>query len=193
MTGVVLCGGQSSRMGKDKGLLQHESSSWAQLAANKLTALHLPVVLSVNSQQYDSYNKLFQNPILIKDDDSLNIGGPLKGLLSVYLQLPAEDLLVLACDMRYMKIEVLQQLLKTNSATNAEAIVFDNENTIEPLCAVYKATGLKKIYDQYSHGLLKKFSMYYILQLLNTCCLPVPQEWRICFTNFNTPEDLSPL
>lgn len=193
MIGVVLCGGQSSRMGKDKGLLQHESSSWAQLAADKLTAVQLPVVISLNEQQYGGYTKLFQNPILIKDDNSLNIGGPLKGILSVHLQHPGKDLLVLACDMRDMKAEVLQLLMATNVTADAEALVFTSENRVEPLCGVYKVTGLKKIYEQYRHGHLKKFSMHHVLQLLHTCCLPVPQEWKWCFTNFNTPEDLSSL
>lgn len=190
MTGVVLCGGQSTRMGKDKGLLQHKSVTWAQLAVNKLTALQLSVVLSVNSRQYDSYTKLFQNPILIKDDDSLNISGPLKGILSVHIQKPDEDVLVLACDMRDMGLEVLQQLLATNAVTNAEAILFSDEKGAEPLCSVYKAAGLQKIYERYQHGHLKKFSMHYILQLLDTCYLPLPQSWKKFFSNFNTPNDL---
>jgi molybdenum cofactor guanylyltransferase len=193
MTGIVLCGGQSSRMGTDKGLLQHQSTTWAQLAAGKLLQLQLPVVLSVNAQQYDWYNKLFQNLIVVPDDNNLNIGGPLKGVLTVHAQQPEENLLILACDMRDMQVPVLEQLCATFANTSAEAVVFCNGDYMEPLCGVYSANGLYKVYDLYAHGLLKKFSMQAVLQQLDTTYLPVPVNWQRAFKNFNTAEDLHAL
>jgi hypothetical protein len=47
MIGLILCGGQSSRMGMDKGLLQFNGISWAQSAANKMAELNIPVYLSI--------------------------------------------------------------------------------------------------------------------------------------------------
>lgn len=193
MTGVVLCGGQSSRMGTDKGMLLHKSVTWAQHAINKLQALELPVLLSVNEQQYGHYSKLFQNPMLIKDDGTLTVGGPLKGILSVHLQQPGEDLLVLACDMRNMKTEVLAHLITAHLNHNAEAVVFRSADTIEPLCGIYTAKGLHKLSQQYKHGHLKKFSMHHLLQLLTALYVPTPEAWQHCFRNFNSAEDLRAL
>src|SRR6266542_3948944 len=109
MTGVVLCGGQSTRMGTDKGLLVHQSITWAQRAADKLAQLNLPVVLSINEQQQIAYASSFDTALLITDNKDLLIGGPLRGIVSVHLQYPTEDLFVLACDMidmnkKYLKI-----------------------------------------------------------------------------------------
>jgi molybdopterin-guanine dinucleotide biosynthesis protein A len=56
MRGVVLCGGQSSRMGTDKGLLLHQSITWVQQAISTLTQLNTPVLLSINEQQLIAYN-----------------------------------------------------------------------------------------------------------------------------------------
>ncbi len=36
IVGVVICGGQSSRMGSDKGLLKLEAKTWAQTAIDKM-------------------------------------------------------------------------------------------------------------------------------------------------------------
>ena len=55
MLGIILCGGQSSRMGSDKGLLKLEAKTWAQTAIDKMTVLNIPVKISVNNQQYSEY------------------------------------------------------------------------------------------------------------------------------------------
>src|SRR5215210_5197976 len=99
MTGVVLCGGQSTRMGTDKGLLQLNGKTWVQHTSDKLSSLQIPVVVSLNKKQPDGYSKIFSSDKLIIDDESLSLKGPLLGLMSVHQQLKQEDLLVLACDM----------------------------------------------------------------------------------------------
>lgn len=99
MTGVILCGGQSTRMGTDKGLIPCPEGIWARAAFNKMAALHLPVVVSINPSQYGEYSHFFSAAELITDDQSLSLAGPLLALLSVHRHIPAEDLLVLACDM----------------------------------------------------------------------------------------------
>lgn len=190
MIGVVLCGGQSTRMGQDKGLLLHQSTTWAHMAADKLQQLQLPVVLSVNEAQLARYKQLFQNRILVVDDATLEIGGPLKGILSVHMLYPQEDLLVLACDMRDMQLNILSHLLDVGTVNTAEAVVFGNCTSIEPLCGLYKGGGLHKIYEQYRHGLLKKFSMQAVLQSLQTEYLPIPEAWQSAFSNYNSLSDL---
>lgn len=193
MTGVVLCGGKSSRMGSDKGLLQQQSLPWAEITANILFDLKLPVVLSVSSQQYPLYKVKFEHLSLIKDEDSLKVHGPLKGIFSVHLQLQAEDLLVLACDMPAMQKEVIGHLIKTSSGKEEEAFVFKNETNAEPLCAIYTSKGLKRIYELYEQGQLKKHSLHYVLDNIVTAYLSIPAEWKEYFSNYNSPEDLKSL
>src|SRR5689334_7714680 len=110
MFGMILCGGSSSRMGSDKGLLKLEAKTWAQTAIDKMTPLKIPVRLSVNQQQYKDYAVVFEAADLIVDAPSLDLHGPLLGVLSCHLQYPQEDLFVLACDMPLMKPGLLKEL-----------------------------------------------------------------------------------
>lgn len=191
MTGVVLCGGQGSRMGKDKGLLQYQSATWAQNAFSLLSSLHIPVVCSVRQEQVTEYERLFEQTVLVKDDNALMIGGPLKGILSVHLQHTAEDLLVLACDMPLMQADVLRYLIDNAREESAEASVFESSTGIEPLCGIYTSKGLNKILSLHSSGELKKHSIMHVLENIATNYLPLPSEWEKYFRNYNTPADLN--
>jgi molybdopterin-guanine dinucleotide biosynthesis protein A len=177
-------------MGTDKGLLEHDLISWAEIALRKLQAVKLPVLLSVNEQQLPLYAELFDPGVLVKDDASLKIGGPLKGILSVHLHQPGTDLLVTACDMPDMQVDVLEHLLAERAAGNTEAVVFRHEGYIEPLSAIYTSVGLQKIQALYEKGKLNRFSLHHVLGVLNTRFLPMPSEWKRHFLNLNTPQDL---
>lgn len=194
MIGVVLCGGQSSRMGTDKGLLLYGSFTWAQLAAEKLAALEIPVVLSVNEQQYPFYKERLGEMVLIADDCNLNIGGPLKGILSVHLQYPKEDLIILACDMINMNIDVLKVLVSWYAKVEWEVYMFvRNDDVIETMCSVYTVAALEKILALYRQRQLKKHSLHYITRSLNSCFLPILQHWEVYFVNCNSKSDLDTL
>jgi len=111
MLGVVLSGGQSSRMGTDKGLIRSESKTWAQIALDKLAAFQIPVVISVNAKQHVEYQAEFRVEQLLKDNEGLAIRGPLAGLLSVHRRFPKQDLFVLACDMLLMDKSMMEKLV----------------------------------------------------------------------------------
>ena len=95
MTGVILCGGQSTRMRKDKGLLKIGDITWAEKMALVLEPVCRKMVISVNTNQ-PAYQTVLSRYPLITDSLSLGIHGPLQGLLSVHQQFPEEDIFLLA-------------------------------------------------------------------------------------------------
>jgi molybdopterin-guanine dinucleotide biosynthesis protein A len=181
-------------MGTDKGLLKSQADSWAKIAADKIASLSLPVVISVNTNQYPEYLAVFPDTPLIKDNDTLKLRGPLCGVLSVHLQYPAEDLLILACDMPLMEPALLKELINYyDQQTAFDAFVYANDAEPEPLCGIYKATGLARIIQLYQSGQLSKHSMKYMIEHIHTTLIPVPPGKKDSFRNFNAHAELNGL
>jgi len=194
MIGAILCGGQSSRMGKDKGLLKLEAKTWAQTAVDKMAVISLPVVLSVNSTQYIEYAAIFPVSQLVKDDESLLLKGPLCGVLSIHVQYPSEDPFVLACDMPLLDPALLKELFNHyTSQPNYDAFVYTNDKEPEPLCGIYKANGLAQILNLYRMGQLSRHSMKFMLEHINSSFTPLPADKKASFRNFNAHAELNGL
>jgi molybdopterin-guanine dinucleotide biosynthesis protein A len=191
MTGVVLSGGESRRMGTDKGLLLTENKSWVQRAYDKLSAIASKVVISLNSSQYDMYSSQFSNEKLVCDNGTIHVNGPLHGLLSVHVQFPKDTLLVLACDMFAMDNVVLLHLAKAyNDNPGYDCYTYQNENGYQPLAGIYTDALLSKILQQSEAGALKKFSMKHVLDSANSLVMDVPEHWNKYFVNYNYKEDI---
>lgn len=194
MLGIILCGGQSSRMGSDKGLLMYEAKTWAQTAFEKLSTLNLPLQLSINQQQKNDYLKVFKPELLIVDNTDLNIRGPLLGVLSAHLQNPDDDLFLLACDLPLMDSNLLKELLTLYTAQNKfEAYIFTNNKEPEPLCGIYTARALKKIIALYQSDKLTRHSMKFVLSQLVVCEIALLDDQKKYFRNFNAHADINGL
>lgn len=181
--GVVLCGGESKRMGTDKGLLPLAAGNWAGSAFHKLEQLNLPVCLSVNPGQLSAYGQFFSPEQLITDETTAS--GPLKGLLSAHLKYPDDDLILLACDMTDMDTATLKALLDNKTAfPGFDYYLYEREDFMEPLCAIYTSGSLKMLYHQLMTDRLPGFSMYRLIKKGNYKTLPIHNLKT--FSNHNT-------
>ncbi|RZK46657.1 MAG: molybdenum cofactor guanylyltransferase [Pedobacter sp.] len=187
MLGVILCGGQSSRMGEDKGLILSNGRTWAQSAFDTLSNSGLRVVVSVNNAQLRAYQDIFSKEELVVDDERIPVYGPLRGLLTVHEKY-GDDLLVLATDMPQVNGSIIRELQHAVTS-NKQAYVFKHENDIEPLCAIYTSQALTTIRDLVARDQLKKHSLKYVLSLLDVHEIPIGKEQHKYFTNMNTPGD----
>ena len=188
MLGVILCGGDSTRMGRDKGLIPVAAQTWAGIAAEKMATLGIPVLVSVNARQLPHYAQVFALNRLIPDDPTLSLKGPLAGLLSVHAAYPTEDLFVLACDLPLMDSVLLKDLyLRWKQNTDTQAYLYTTAGEPEPLCAIYTAPGLALITHLYYTDRLLRHSMKYALDQLIVDSQPMPKDKIKCFENFNYP------
>lgn len=181
-------------MGSDKGLLKLEAKTWAQTAVDKLQELELPILLSVNQQQLQDYKAVFHSNELIIDNPGLSIHGPLAGVLSIHLEHPSEDLLVLACDMPLMETGLIKELLSLyNTDKTKDAFVYAVDTEPEPLCGIYTARALSHVHSLYLDDRLPKHSMKYMLEHINTHFSSIPDDKKKCFRNFNAHAELNGL
>lgn len=183
MKAVVLCGGESKRMGSDKGLLPIGAYTWAQHAFQKLQVLGIPVLVSLNKTQESTYRQHFSEDLLVVDQVAAK--GPLTGLLSTHVDHPEDDLLVLACDMTEMDTDTLQHLKDSSIAfPGYDCYVYTHEDFIEPLCAVYSSGNLKKILAGLKSNTLSGFSLHKLIKQGNYKALPVKDMEK--FNNHNS-------
>jgi molybdenum cofactor guanylyltransferase len=194
MIGVILCGGQSVRMGTDKGLLLSGPGKkvWAEIMKEKFNQISIPSLLSINPGQIEYYLKYFGGKDLVVDNPDITFQGPLLGLLSVHLKYHNQDLMVVACDMINMDGSVLMKLFSNYESSHTDAIAFTGEQ-VEPLCAIYSSRGLSKILAACHSNELFKNSMMHVLEELGATYIPISEEWRSAFKNFNNVKDLNEL
>ncbi len=187
LLGLVLCGGQSKRMGTDKGLIMGKEGSWAQETAAKLIAKGLTVIYSINNLQIEAYSAKIDSTLLICD--SLEVPGPLNGILSAHKKYPKADLLVLACDMPLMNEATLCRLVSVYESTPQYGVYFYEKNGFkEPLCSIFRKETLSGLLQEYSSSALTQFSLQKLLGRLPHLALET--EDMLAFSNINAAGDL---
>ena len=144
LLGVVLCGGESRRMGRDKGLLITDGVPWAIRMGEKLKPWGIPVVYSINKGQYETYSAHLPGRRLVVD--RLGIPGPMEGLLTVHAEYPTCDLLLLACDLQDLDEPTLSGLIESyGEGGQATAYVYRDAEGLQPLCAIYTKERLEVV------------------------------------------------
>jgi molybdopterin-guanine dinucleotide biosynthesis protein A len=168
LLGIVLCGGESKRMGRDKGLLPDLPSSltWAGRIAGLMEGVGIPYVLSVNVRQRATYGALFGEERLVADH--LDIPGPLGGMLSVHQRYPGMDLLPLACDMVRMDQRTLEELIsiyRKESSSDFYVYRLEGNEFAEPFPGIYCAGALHRVYRHYREGTFPYRSLQKVLRM----------------------------
>lgn len=134
LVGLVLAGGQSRRMRRDKGALDYHGVAQAEYC-HRLLAAHCPhVFVSVSPRQSarDPYRWL---PLLV---DSGAVAGPAAGLLAAWTTFPDAALLALAIDMPLVDAPLLDELVGGRNPVRAATVFVHSDHILEPLCAIWE-------------------------------------------------------
>ena len=181
--GLVLAGGQSRRMGRDKALLQHDGQSQLAHMVAVLDGVVDQVFVSARRDQAnDSERSRFELIIDAYDDM-----GPVAGILSALQAHPQADWLVVACDLPNIDRATLEFLLQHRSATQPfTAFRSSHDDLPEPLCAIYTAGSDALLQEFIEQGLVCPRKM-----LIRSDTLLLTQPNPQSLDNVNTPDDLS--
>jgi molybdopterin-guanine dinucleotide biosynthesis protein A len=183
VTGIILAGGKSSRMGLDKGLAMLAGSPLAAYPIRTLTVQTYRIIISSNNTEYAK----FGFPVV---PDLFPEIGPMGGLYSCLVNSYTETNLVLSCDMPFIKPELFSFLLE-NSADNQIVLPSFDGIHPEPMCGIYRK-GILPLMEKF----LEKgnYKLPDLFKEINFRMIPLTPELefnsRAMLMNINTLEDL---
>lgn len=153
ITGVLLAGGRSQRMGKDKACINIEGQTLLQRSEQRLAAQVKQVVISSNNPQ--SISKLTDTTILA--DNHLNAqlddySGPLVGILTVLMWLkehhPEQQwLLSVAVDTPLFPPTLANDLLLCAKHQQRLLVCASSNHKQHPTCALWHTALIKPLTD----------------------------------------------
>jgi molybdenum cofactor guanylyltransferase len=181
---LLLAGGESRRMGRDKGILEFGGRPLWERQLETLRALS-PEKIFVSARTAPSW--LPQDVGLVLDDPPSR--GPLSGLAKALAEIETTHLVVLAVDMPLMTASELRELLER--ATPSCGVVPVIAERAEPLAAVYPANAAP-VFKAALTGL--DFSLQRIVRALaeakNVKLWSVPEPRMGLYRSLNKPSDL---
>ena len=147
ITGIILAGGRSTRMGTDKSMISLDGRYLYQIAAEKLSHFCDDVYISVNQNQALSHN--FELPIII---DKYEEQGPMGGLITS-LEDCVPPFLVMAVDLIRLEEADIQNLIRQHNPTKGCTMFYHPETEIyEPLLSLWELSMLQELNTYFKDG-----------------------------------------
>jgi molybdopterin-guanine dinucleotide biosynthesis protein A len=183
LRGLVLAGGRSERLGRDKAALVLASETLLDRAVTLLAGLVDDIRVAVRPDQ--SQEPLRARHALVIDEPG--IAGPAAGILAAHRLAPDAAWLVLACDMARVDRPLLERLVRSRDASRS-ATAFRNadDGRPEPLCAIYEPATLARFRRELEAG--GASGPRGLLAVSNPLLLDSPGADAL--GSINTPDDL---
>lgn len=179
ITGIILAGGKSSRMGTDKGFLKLNNKLFIEYSIEALQPLVSQMLIVSNNPDYDVFK-------MERVDDLIKDAGPLAGIYSGLKHSRTEYNLVLSCDIPLIKKEVLEKLIEAIDG-NFDILQIESNGKSMPLIAMYK-----KICETTFYKLLQNDErrLHVAINQCKVKNIVLNSESDLYTTNINTPEEL---
>jgi molybdopterin-guanine dinucleotide biosynthesis protein A len=186
VSGVILAGGKSRRMGgSPKALLPFGGRSLIEHIAETLRSV-LPDCLIVTNTP-----ELYASLGLPMVGDVFPEGGSLGGIYSGLRATSGDAALCVACDMPFLSAPLVAYL--AGRANEADVVIPDAAGELQTLHAVYGKACLPPMERRLRAGQLKVLGFFDDVRVLRVPADAVERliDPAIAFMNLNTPEDLA--
>ena len=148
--GLLLAGGRSRRMQRDKANLEYAGQSQLARALALLEPLVTRAFVSVRADQSADPQRAAYACIA----DALPDLGPIGGIHAALHAHPAAAWLVLACDLPFLDTATLQQLIAARQPLRlATAFRSSHDGKPEPLCAIFEPASCAAVDARIAAGL----------------------------------------
>jgi molybdopterin-guanine dinucleotide biosynthesis protein A len=182
--GLILAGGLSSRMHRDKAALLYRGKTQLDRAFDLASGHAERVFVSVRASQAGEPTRSGK-PLIVDLVGLGEAGGPILGIRSAMAAHPQVAWLVIACDLPFLSDAALRQLLKERDPSMlATAFRSTHDGLPEPLCAIWEPAAAAALSEYQSAGghCPRKFLRRYPASLIE------PHDRR-ALDNVNTPEE----
>ncbi len=182
ITGAILAGGQSTRMGQDKALLTLNGKSFIQRIAEELQKIFTDViVISDFAGCYDFlhlpvYGDIYKNC------------GPLSGIHSALVNSNSKSVFVASVDLPLASCVLMKYIIDRSHAEDTTLFFVDDR--IQPLFGLYNRTCLPILINHLEE---KQYSVQYFIKNIHSNILPASPEFIKLLFNINTRNDYSNL
>lgn len=176
-TAIIMAGGKSSRMGRDKGMLPIDGRPMIAHICDKLRPHFKELLISAN----DAERYSFLGIDIVKD--RIPDRGPLMGIASA-VEVSAHDVNVtVACDIPGVEMAFVRRMLRESAGYDG-VVPVTGASFLEPLCAVYRKSILGPFNEAIDRGERK------IKEVLKNCRIKyIEVDDAGPFRNINTAED----
>jgi len=180
VAGFLLAGGKSSRMGRDKALLELDGKTLVQIGLRKLREVCTEVAIAGGTAELARFGRVIP--------DGMAGCGPLGGLVAALEDSSAEWNLFLPVDVPLVPVEALRRLLSAAGGMNV-AVMAEAGGRVHPLCGVYSRGALPALQAALAAG---RYRVRAAIEAAGQVSRVRFEEdgW---FRNVNTPEEFAEL
>lgn len=180
---ILLAGGKSKRMGKDKCLIKLNSKTLLEHNISKAEKITRNILIIANQSKYGE----FKYPL---HKDIYTNKGPIGGIHTGLFHSTTNTNIVIGCDMPNLSLNFLQYMLKSHHV-NFQATIPICQKKIQPLAGIYEKSCIDILESQIETGGNK---MKEVLEISNTKYIDITNDLEFyspyLFDNLNTIEDL---
>src|SRR5262245_58925427 len=186
VTGILLAGGKSRRMGKDKRFLPIADRTLLDLSLSALRAVFRKVVVVIAQ---DSPALTVEVPVI---RDLIPECGSLGGLYTGLKQTDSPHVFVVACDMPFLRPDAIRWF--TGLKNDADIVMAKLQNGLHPMHALYSRQCIPVIEEMIRTRDLKIQGMIAYpslkIRIITEDDLREIEGGELAFLNVNTPADL---
>lgn len=182
VTGVILAGGASSRMGSNKALLPHQGGRFIESIYRQLRGIFAEVIVVTDTAEQYGFLPCRKVPDRYR-------GGALAGIHAGLAAAATEAVFAVACDMPYLDPLLIRHIVARGR--EADLSIPLSDKGYEPLHALYSKRCLPVMERCLAGGRLRIVSILAELKVREVSAAEVAlfdPDFR-CFSNINTPSE----
>jgi molybdopterin-guanine dinucleotide biosynthesis protein A len=187
MTSIILAGGKSSRLGRNKALQVIEGKSLIQWVVDHLAILTTEIIIATAHGEAIPCS----SAVRIKTVGDIYPGkGPLGGIHSGLIASSSSWAIVVGCDTPFLSIGLLEYM--TQVLADSDVALPRIGEFVEPLCAVYSkncVAPIQELLEQDERQIRKLFTMVKVRYIEEDKINRFDPE-HLSFFNINSQDDL---